>query len=203
MTIEGNQNERVLALAKRKGMLTSADLHREDLPREYLSRLAKSGQLTQLAPGVYMDPEADLGEHLELAVVAARVPRAVFFGLTALVFHELTSQVAHSVEFAIERDTWTPKLDWPVVDIVHLSGAAFTQGVEEHVLEHGTVIHVYSVAKTVADLFKFRSRFGLDVALEALREGWRHRYFTLHELDAYAKICRVQGVMRPYMEMLS
>ena len=60
----------------------------------------------------------------------------------------------------------------------------------------------YSVAKTVADLFKYRNKVGLDVALEALREAWRERRFTMDELDRYAQICRVRRVMRPYLEAL-
>ena len=84
---------------------------------------------------------------------------------------------------------------------MHFSGEAFTAGVETHHRTGGDV-RVYSVAKTVADGFKFRNRIGLDVAIEALREGWQQRRFTLEELDAMARICRVQAVMRPYVEAL-
>lgn len=85
--------------------------------------------------------------------------------------------------------------------ILHYSGEAFTAGVEIHQRQGGAV-RVYSIAKTVADGFKFRNRIGLDVAIEALREGWQQRRFTLEELDAMARICRVQAVMRPYIEAL-
>lgn len=197
------QTTLVLELARQRGVLSRADLHEEGFPEEYLAKLADAGYLSPLAPGVYMDPEADVSEHLELVVVAKRVPRAVFFGMTALVFHDFTSQVAHAVEFAVERDTRTPKLQWPTIDVFHLSGASFSTGIEEHTIQGDVCIQVYSVAKTVADLFKFRSRFGLDVALEALRRGWVDRRFTLDELDVCAKACRVHNVMRPYLEMLS
>ncbi len=192
----------VLEMARKQGIISRADLREEGFAEEYLAKLAAAGYLSNLAPGVYMDNDADVGEHLELAVVAKRIPRAIFFGLTALAFHDLTTQVAHSVEFAIERDTWAPKLDWPTIDVFHLSGASYSTGIEEHIIEDNVPIQVYSVAKTVADLFKFRSRFGLDVAIEALREGWREKRFTLDELGACAKACRVHNVMRPYTEML-
>lgn len=193
----------VIDLARQRGVVSRRDLREQGLPEEYLAKLAATGRLSQLSPGVYMDVMAETGEHLELAVVAKRVPRAVFFGITALGLHELTSQVAHTVEFAVERDSWAPVLDWPTTDVFHLSGASFSTGIEEHTIEGGVPIRVYSVAKTVADLFKFRSRFGLDVALEALQEGWKARRFTRNELAVCANACRVQNVMRPYLEMLS
>jgi hypothetical protein len=64
-------------------------------------------------------------------------------------------------------------------------------------------VRIYSVAKTVADCFKYRNKIGLDVALEALREGWRQRRFTMDELWEHAKVCRVANVMRPYLESLA
>lgn len=199
---QSTQLARVLALVEQYGVVSRHDLNKEGLAEEYLAKLAAEGQLSFLAPGVYMGAEADLGEHLELVVVSKRVPHAVFFGITALRFHGLTTQVAHSVELALARGKWTPSLDWPVCDVFHLSDASFSMGVEEHVVEGGNTVRVYSVAKTIADLFKFRSRFGLDVAIEALKEGWAQDRFTLTELAKCAETCRVYRVMRPYMEML-
>ena len=129
---DGGQARRALELARERGLVSRSDLNEESLPGECLSRLAREGLLTRLAPGIYMDAEADLGEHLELAVITKRAPRAVFFGLTALVFHELTTQVARRVEFAIERGTWAPALDWPTARVVRLSGASYSTGIERH-----------------------------------------------------------------------
>jgi predicted transcriptional regulator of viral defense system len=193
---------RALKLAKEFGVVSRRDLKDANLPEEYLARLEDEGELVQLSPGLYMCPDHEPGEHFELAVVAKRVPHAVFFGITALQFHDLTTHVANAVQIAIERGRWDPKIDWPTVDTFHISGEAFTAGVEAHEVEGGVDIHVYSVAKTVADLFKFRNRFGLDVAIEALREGWREQHFTMDELYEYARVCRVHNVIRPYTEML-
>ncbi len=202
MTEPTTQKQRVLALAKERGLLSRTDLREADLPEEYLSRLESEGELTALAPGVYMASEHDAGESLDLAVVAKRVPHAVVFGISALQFHDLTTQIAHSVQISIERGKWEPKLDWPPIEVFHISGDAFSAGVETHTVEKNVEVQVYSVAKTVADIFKFRNTFGLDVAIEALKEGWRENRFTMGEIYEYAKICRVQRVMRPYLEML-
>jgi hypothetical protein len=105
------------------------------------------------------------------------------------------------VWLALPKSAWRKTEEYPPLRIVHFSGGAYTAGVETHQRQGGTV-RVYSVAKTVADGFKFRNRIGLDVAIEALREGWQQRRFTMEELDAMARICRVQAVIRPYVEAL-
>lgn len=196
------QKQRVLELAKDRGIIRRADLREADLPEEYLSRLESEGELTALAPGIYMAPDHDVSESLDLAVVTKKVPHAVVFGISALQFHDLTTQIAHSVQIAIERGKWEPKLDWPPIEVFHISGDAFSAGVENHIVEKDVKLQVYSVPKTIADLFKFRNTFGLDVAIEALKEGWREKRFTMDEIYEHAKICRVQRVMRPYLEML-
>ncbi len=192
----------LLDLAKDRGIISRADLREADLPEAYLARLESEGELTALAPGVYMAPDHDASELLDLAVVAKKVPHAVVFGISALQFHDLTTQIAHSVQIAIERGKWEPKLDWPPIKVFHISGDAFSAGIETHTVEKDVKAQVYSVAKTIADIFKFRNTFGLDVAIEALKEGWRYQRFTMDEVYEYAKICRVQRVMRPYLEML-
>lgn len=151
------QTAQVLELARQKGIVSRADLDKEGLPEEYLAKLAAAGHLSPLAPGVYMDAEAEVGEQLELLVVAKRIPRAIFFGVTALVFHDLTSQVFHAVEFAIERDTRTPRLDWPTNDVFHLSGASFSTGIEEHTLQGDVPIRVYSVERSRRTVARYRA----------------------------------------------
>ena len=202
MTGDKTKHAQVRELIRQKGLVSRADLREAGLPEAYLSRMSSQGQLLALASGVYADPDAEVDERFELAVVAKRVPHAVIFGPSALMFHGVTTQLAHTVHLAIERGRWTPRLKWPSVEVVHLSGRSFTAGVEEHIVAPDVPIRVYSMAKTVADLFKLRSRFGLDVAIEALKEGWRERLFTRPELEEYARLSRVHRVMMPYMEML-
>jgi len=128
-----------------------------------------------------------------LALVSSAVPPGVICLLSALSFHEIGTQLPADVWLAIERGTRAPKLSYPKLRIIRNSGAAFHEGVETHVIEQQKV-RVYSVAKTLADLFKYRNRVGLGPALEALREAWRERRFTMPELD------RVARVMAPYVE---
>ncbi|SMG63576.1 conserved hypothetical protein, partial [methanotrophic bacterial endosymbiont of Bathymodiolus sp.] len=80
-------------------------------------------------------------------------------------------------------------------------GDSYGEGIEVHQRDQ-VQIRVYSVAKTIADCFKHRNKIGLDVALEALQEGWRYNRFNMDELWHFAKICRVANVMRPYMEAI-
>jgi predicted transcriptional regulator of viral defense system len=195
--------DRVLKLARRKGHIKAADLQEQGLPREYLSRLAQEGLLVSETRGVYQLPgqTRSTGAHDSLVTVARQVPRGVIALLSALRFHELGTQNPFEVWIAVENKSWIPKIEYPSVRFVYFSTAALTAGVERHVID-GVTVPVFNVAKTVADCFKYRNKIGLDVAMEALREGWRDRRFTMDELHEYADICRVGNVMRPYMEAL-
>ncbi len=193
--------QRVLRLASRRGLLRARDLARDRIPRATLSRLVERGQLTQVSRGLYALPEqARSGQH-QLAEVAARSPLGVFCLLTALRFHQITTQSPHEVWLAIPNKAHAPKLDYPPLRIVRFSGPSLTEGIESHTVD-GTPIRVYSVAKTVADCFKYRNKIGLDVALEALRECRREKRASNDELWHYARLCRVANVMRPYLESI-
>jgi predicted transcriptional regulator of viral defense system len=148
-----------------------------------------------------MPVDHEVTEHHSLLVVSRAVPEGVFCLLTALEFHEIGTQLPAQVWIAAERGTREPALDFPPVRLVRFSGHAFSEGIEEHEIEGGT-LRVYSIAKTLADLFKYRRKVGLDVPLEALHWAWRDRSFSMDELHHYAKICRVERVMQPYLEML-
>jgi predicted transcriptional regulator of viral defense system len=148
---------------------------------------------------VYRLPEQPITEHHGLALVAAAVPKGVICLLSALQYHGIGTQLTSEVWLALDRRAWRPRLTYPPLRIVRYTGKALSAGVETHQIE-GRAVKIYALAKTVADCFKYRNKIGLDVALEALREGWRARRFTMDELDRYAIICRVQRVMRPYIE---
>jgi predicted transcriptional regulator of viral defense system len=122
--------------------------------------------------------------------------------LSALRFHNLTTQAPHQIWLALDRKARHPKVDYLPLRVVRFSGTALQEGQEQHVIE-GVPVRVYNPGKAVADCFKYRNKIGLDVALEALREAWRNRACTLSELTHYARICRVSNVMRPYLESLS
>jgi predicted transcriptional regulator of viral defense system len=160
------------------------------------------GELDRTARGFYRVPEQPFTEHHALAVAAAAIPRGVVCLLSALQLHGLGTELPSEVWIAIDRRARRPVLRYPPVRVVRYTGAALTAGIERHLIE-GRQVRVYGVAKTVADCFKYRNKIGLGVGLEALRDAWRARRFTVDELDRYAAICRVQRVMRPYVEALT
>lgn len=187
--------------SKHHAVARSRDLTRHGLSREALRRLAASGAIERAARGVYLSPAASRSPYRDLLVVATRAPNAVFCLLTALAFHRLTTEMPHEIWIAVALNARTPAIDRPPIRVVRLSEAPLTAGVETHV-EHGIPMRVFSPAKTVADCFKFRGKVGTDVAVAALRDGWRQKRFTMDELWHFARVCRIAAVMRPYLEVL-
>lgn len=190
---------RVLDLAKRKGLLRASDLDAIEAPRVVLTRLSAAGLLDKAGRGLYRLPGRSGSERESLAAVATRVPRAVFCLLTALEFHELTTELPRQVWIAMPRGSHVPRIDYPPVKMVQMTGDVYGEGIETAESD-GVELRVYGVAKTVADCFKHRNKIGLDVALEALRDARAKRRATADELWRYAKLCRVANVMRPYLE---
>ena len=180
-------------------MVRARDLTARGISPTHLQRLYEQGLLQRSGRGVYLPADANLDENASLAEVALRVPNGVICLLSALQFHGLTTQAPHQIWIALPLRANTPRLDYPPLRVVHLSGAALTEGIERRSI--GAVcVPIYNPAKTVADCFKFRNKIGLDVALEALHDAWRKRRVTMDDLWRYAKICRVAPVMRPYLE---
>ena len=194
--------QRVLDLARQQGLLRAVDLDAIGAPRVVLTRLTAAGLLDRVGRGLYRPPNHPVSEHEGLAVVAAKVPQAVFCLLTALQFHELTTQLPRQIWIAMPRGSHVPRIDYPPVKMVQMTGDVYAAGVEEH-LRDGVKLRVYGAAKTVVDCFKHRNKIGLDVAMEALKDAWKMRKASADDLWRYAKVCRVANVMRPYMEMVA
>lgn len=192
---------RTLQLAAQRGLLRARDLAAAAIPRATLSRLVESGRLQKISRGLYALPDQPLSEHFQLAEVVARCPQGVYCLLTALRFHRLTTQNPHELWLALPNKAHAPRVEYPPLRIVRFSGPALTEGIEVHTVD-GFPVRVYSVAKTVADCFKYRNKIGLDVALEALRECRREKRATSDELWLYANVCRVANAMRPYLESI-
>lgn len=195
------KREQVIRLVQKLPVVRPKDLKDHGLPKDYLYVLAQEGVIERIGRGLYQWPDKDLGRHQSLAEVCKRVPKAVVALLSALNFHNMTTQNPHQIWLAIDRKGWRPDISYPPVRFVTMSGETLHTGVEEHLVD-GVPIRVFSPAKTVVDCFKYRNKVGLDVALEALREGWATRKFTMDELYYYASICRVRKVMQPYLESL-
>lgn len=183
------------------GILRSRDLEASGISRSRLRKLVASGELQRVARGVYIAANHEPTEKHSLAVAATRVPNGVVCLLSALVFHGLTVQNPWEVWMAIDPWARKPTPAVPPMRIVRFSGEALAFGVEIHQIE-GAAVKVYTVAKTIADLFKYRNKIGLDVAIEALREAIGGRRTTPDEVLLAAKVCRVEHVIRPYLEAI-
>jgi predicted transcriptional regulator of viral defense system len=196
-----NDRQKVLKLARRVRGVTAREIAAAGIHRQVLSRLVATGEIERVVRGLYKLPAQPITEHHGLAMAASSVPQGAVCLLSALQFHGIGTQLPSEIWIAVDRRSRRPTLKHPPLRIFRFSGDALTEGVDMHRIE-GQNVRVYGVAKTLADCFKYRNKIGLDVALEALREAWRARQFTMDELDRYARVCRVQRVMQPYLEAL-
>ena len=192
--------EQITDMARRRGQVSSADLAEIGASRTTLAYLAKKGVLRRIARGVYV-PADQISENETLQAASLAVPHGVVCLLSALQFHEITTQMPMETWIAVERNQAIPKSKDFSLRIVRLGKIYFECGIEQHRLQ-GSTVRVYCPAKTVVDCFKFRNKIGLDIAREALKDSLSQGKATLDEIHRYAKICRMLTVMRPYLEMV-
>jgi len=188
----------LLAAFERTSVLRGRDLATMGFSRVLISAAARRGQIVRIGRGLYTIKNAEITENHSCVQIASAVPSAVFCLLTACRIHGLTTQSPHEVWFALGPKAWKPKISFVGTRIVRFTGVALTEGIELHRVE-GVDLKVYSVAKTVADLFRYRNKFGLDVALEALRDALRHRKCTVDDLMHFARLRHVEKAMAPYL----
>ncbi|MGV3526192.1 MAG: type IV toxin-antitoxin system AbiEi family antitoxin domain-containing protein [Candidatus Sericytochromatia bacterium] len=193
--------KRILRLTRTHGIIRPRDLKKLGLPTQYLRQLEQEGLLMRLDRGLYACPETPFSEHISLLEVAKRVPDGVICLISALRFHDLTLEFSPDAWVALPPKHHHPKFEHLQLRYFSFSGSAYTEGIEVHRL-NGVDLKVYSVAKTVADCFKFRNVVGLDVALQALKQAWGERRFDPPELMRFARIDRVDNLMRPYLDVL-
>ena len=198
----GSRFGKAISIFKKHGaMLKTAQALRAGIHPATLYAMRDSGALEELSRGVYrLAGRSPLGNP-DLVTVATRISSGVICLISALAFHELTTQIPHEVHVAVPRGAEEPRLDYPPIKTYRFSGEAFTEGVEIHKLD-GVGVRVYSPEKTLADCFKFRNKIGLDTAVEALRFYRERRRLKVDDLLRYAAICRVKKSIRPYLEAL-
>ena len=194
--------DKALALARRGSVARARDFEALGVPRTTLTRLVNEGVLVRPTRGFYQLAGADISATHSLAEAAAAAPKGVVALLSALQFHEITTQLPHEVWLLMPSKAWTPTSPPVRLRILRAGEEAFRAGVEHHLID-GVSVPITVPAKTIVDCFKYRSRVGLDVAIEALRDGLKQRKATRADLQRYAKICRVQNVMRPHLETLA
>lgn len=191
--------DQILSLVRTQGMIRPRDLVARNIATVVLTRMVKNGSLVRVARGLYALPNRQASEYASLGEVAVKYPQGIICLLSALRFHELGTQSPYEVWLAIPNKARPPVLEYPPIRIVRFSGAALTEGVETHLID-GVPVRITSIARTIADCFKFRNKIGMDVALEALREAWREQKITMDELWHFAKVNRVTNIIRPYLE---
>lgn len=198
---EINKREVLLKLASTRGVIRAEDIITLGISAGYLHDLARAGHLVHLGRGMFAQPDYPFTEHHNLVEAAQYAKGAVICLLSALRFHNLGTQSPHAVWLAIGNKARVPKVPTVVIEPVRMSPASLASGVETHLLE-GIPVRIFSAPKTVADCFKFRSSVGLDVAIEALKDGLDRKLFQPSDLYELAMTIRIWSVIRPYLEAL-
>jgi predicted transcriptional regulator of viral defense system len=194
--------EREVELFRRHGGgLRMSEALRLGINRKTLYAMRDASVLEPVTRGLYRLASLEPLAHPDLVMVARRVPQGVLCLVSALSFHELTTQVPHAIDVAIERGTRKPRIDYPPTRFFWFSGPAFHEGIETHKLDHVSV-RIYDPEKTLADCFRYRNQLGMDVVLEALRLWRERRRKKLDVLLKYARIRHVERAMRPYLEAM-
>jgi predicted transcriptional regulator of viral defense system len=200
--MEQTAAKKLVKLARKISVLRARDLAGSDISRVELSRLVRKGTFERIGRGLYQLVGYDVSEHHSLAEAQLRVPNGIVCLLSALSYHEFTTQAPFEVWMAIGIKARKPSIDYPPIRIVRFSALALTTGIEEHTIE-GVHVKITSTARTVADCFKYRNKIGLDVAIEALRDYLRKHLGTIDDLWQVSRICRVTKIMLPYIEAMT
>jgi len=181
---------------KYNGQLRMSQAISEGISRYMLYSLRDQGIIEQISKGVYRLTDISPLSNPDFVTIGIRFPKAVICLISALSFHKMTTQIPHKVSIAIIRESSIPKLEHPPLSVHRFSKSAFESGID------GVDVQIYSPEKTLADCFKFRNKIGMDVVLEALNYYKSRNFFKVDELLKYARICRVEKVMKPYLEAL-
>ena len=196
---EPTSSDRLLELAQEMGVFTLADARARDVHHQTVYRLVQRGLIERAGRGLFRSTSGSVTQHHDLVLAAKAVPSGVVCLVSALQFHELTTQIAHEVWVALDRKAAVPRLGDLPVRVVRYSSESMDLEVEMHLLE-GVPVRVFSAAKTVVDCFRHRNKVGFDVALEALRDCRRAGKCYPAQVWDLAVQCHVSSVMRPYIE---
>ena len=183
------------------GILRTVQALLSGIHPDMLYTMRDSGVLEMVSRGVYRLADSTPLSNPDLVTVATRVPGGVICLISALAFHEITTQIPHAVCMALPRGAEEPRLDHPPIKTYRFTGKAYTEGVEPYELD-GVIAHIYSPEKTLADCFKFRNKVGLDTVMEAVRFYRERKHVKVEDLMRFATICRVTKIIRPYLEAL-
>lgn len=194
-------NKALKLIAEMGGIVRTSQAIKAGIHPRTFYELRDSGELKQISHGLYSLKDREPISNPDLVTVALRLPHAVICLVSALAFHEITTQIPRSISIALRKDSKSPKIDYPPISIHRLSDISFSSGIEEHKID-SVNIKVYSPEKTLVDCFKFRNKIGMDIFLEALKLYKTRKQIDLDKIMKYAKICRVENIITPYLETL-
>jgi len=194
-------NRAIKVFQDHHGILRTQQAIRYGVAPRTLYHMRDSGVILRESRGLYRLADTEINSNTDLIQVSMRIPRAVICLISALSFHNLTIQIPHQVYIALPIDAEKPRLEYPPLRIFWLSAKVYTTGIERYELE-GISVKIYGIEKTIVDCFKFRNKIGVDVALEALREYRKSDGFDIEALLNYARIDRVERIIRPYLEAI-
>lgn len=200
--MSSTQRAQVLELLGARSIMRLRDFGAYGIGPETLARLIRDGVVTRPARGLYQLADGAVDARRTLAEAAALVPKGVICLISALQFHGLTLQMPSSVWMAIKRTAWRPRIDYPLIRFVRFSESALNEGIQRHQIE-GIDVAITDPARTIVDCFRYRTKIGIDVAIEGLREGLRQRKATSDQLWQYATKARVWSTLKPYVEAIA
>jgi len=186
---------------KQGGILRTSEAIKHGIHPRTLYYMRDHNHLDVLCRGTYRLADLEPVTNMDLITVASKVESGVICLISALSYHEITTEIPHEIYMAISRQTFYPKLKHPPIRFFRFSENAFRAGVENHVM-NGVNVKIYSAEKTIADCFKYRNKLGLDVVLEALKFWRKNKNARIDKLMEYANICRVHNIIKPYVEAI-
>ncbi len=197
---QSNKIEEAIQLIQQKGgLIRTKDALNSGIHPRILYFMRDNGLLFQVNRGLYELADESTVQNIDLVSVAIRAPQAVVCLVSALSFHDITGQIPHQVSIALKKGAETPRIDFPPIKVYRFSGASFEAGIEEYKI-NGKPVKVYNAEKTLSDCFKFRNKIGMDIVLEAFKIYRERKEINVASLMYYAKICRVESIMKPYIE---
>jgi len=195
------QKRAIEAIRNKGGLIRTHEAFGEGIHRRTLYGLRDEGVLIQISRGLYQLADMEIPAEVGLAEVSKRVPNGVICLISALSFHELTTQIPHYVWLAVDRKARRPVIEYPPTRVFFFSGATFREGIEiQRIMEQN--VRIYNAPKTVIDCFRSRRAVGLDVALEAAREYLKRPGSSAASLMEYARVCKVERLVLPYLQAM-
>lgn len=183
------------------GIMRTKSVLEAGIHTSILYSMKEKGIVEKLAHGLYHLVGTPMGDYPDLIQVSVKAPNSVIALISALAFHEITTQIPHDVYISIERNARKPKLEYPPIKVIINSQKASSVGIETHEINK-VKIRIFSPEKTIVDCFKYRNKIGLDVAIEALKLYKDKGKANIKKLMEYARICRVEKVMLPYVQAI-